>query len=74
MRSNKDEILAICMGIGISNNRTGDNAYLDPLCWKLPDCEYKKCYVHRSDSLVFCNEGSWSFRASSVEVFGFNGN
>ena len=55
MWSGDDEFISICMGIGIKCGRQDDYAYLDPLCWKLPDCEYKKCYVHRDNSLVFCN-------------------
>jgi len=37
MWSSEEEFLSICMGIRIMSNRNGDSAYLDPLCWKLPD-------------------------------------
>jgi len=73
MWSGEDEFLSICMGIGIKSHRNGDYAYLDPLCWKLPNCEYKTCYVHRDKSLVFGDQGSWIFETKSIEVFGFNG-
>ena len=53
MWSRNDEFLSICMGIAIRGDRQGDYAYLDPLCWKLPDCDYKKAHVWRADSLVF---------------------
>lgn len=38
MWSREDEFLGICMGIALKGYRpTDDTAYLDPLCWKLPD-------------------------------------
>ena len=42
MWSRDDEFFSVCMGIGIRGDRGGDYAYLDPLCWELPDCDYKK--------------------------------
>ena len=59
--SRNDEFLSICMGIAIRGDRKGDYAYLDPLCWRLPDREFKKCTMFRDNSLAFCNQGSAKF-------------
>ena len=71
MWSREDEFLSVCMGIGIRGDRGSDYAYLDPLCWKLPDCDFKKAHVWRADSLVFGkNNHSSHLNASSFEVLG----
>ena len=71
MWSREDEFLSICMGIGIRGDRGGDYAYLDPLCWQLPDCDYKKGCVFRDNSLVFGKHNHNShYNATCFEVLG----